>query len=151
MARNFKVELTIRTSQRSHRIEELPFEVRPRQTQTAPHLRVVRDGARISWAILLLFRDYRPMAFFGSLGIVLIAIASVAFAISGGSGRVLFMATDTLAILMAVTGLLAITIGTIISVIGRRLQELEGKVDRVTLASVLKDNRTIEGWRGMGR
>ena len=141
-ARNFEieVELTIKTSQRSYRIVEVPFEVRPRPAETAPHLRVVRDGARISWAILLLFRDYRPMAFFGYLGILLIGFAALLFEISGGNGRALFLATDTLATLVAVSGLLAIATGAVISVLGRRFQELEGKVDMVTTAGLLEDD-----------
>ena len=83
-AHNFEieVELTIKTSRRSYRITEVPFNVRPRPAETPPHLRVVRDGARISWAILLLFRDYRPMAFFGALGVLLLAIAAPLFGVS---------------------------------------------------------------------
>lgn len=140
-ARNFEieVELTIKTSQRSYRIEEVPFEVRPRPTETPPHLRVVRDGMRISWAIVLLFRDYRPMAFFGSLGVLLVAFAALLYAISGGAGHVAFMAADTLATLVAVSGLLSVATGAVISVLSRRFQELEGKVDMVTTAGLLKD------------
>jgi glycosyltransferase involved in cell wall biosynthesis len=140
-ARNFEieVELTIKTSQRSYRIREVPFEVRPRPAETAPHLRVVRDGARIAWAIVLLFRDYRPMAFFGSLGVLLLALSFALFAISGGAGHVGFMSTDTLAILVAASGLLSVASGSVISVLGRRLQELEGKVDMVTTSALLGD------------
>lgn len=138
-ARNFEieVELTIKTSERHYRISEIPFEVRPRLAETEPRLRVVRDGARILWAILLLFRDYRPMAFFGSLGILLGVTASLLYATSGVNGRVLFLATDTLATLTAFAGLLAIATGAIISVLSRRLQDLEGKVDMVTTAGLL--------------
>jgi len=141
-ARNFEieVELTIKTSQRSYRILEVPFTVRPRPAETAPHLRVVRDGLRISWAILLLFRDYRPMAFFGGLGLVLLAVAAALEAISGGVGTFWFLATDTLALLVAVSGLLAISVGATVSVLGRRFQELEGKVDMVTTAGLLEDD-----------
>jgi glycosyltransferase involved in cell wall biosynthesis len=142
-ARNFEieVELTVKTSQRNYRILEVPFQVRPRPIETRPHLRVVRDGARISWAILLLFRDYRPMAFFGSLGAMLLLIAALLFAISGGAGRAWFLATDTLAMLVAVSALLAVTTGAVVSVLGRRFQELEGKVDMVTTAGLLEDDR----------
>ncbi len=140
-SRNFEieVELTIKTTQRSYRIVEVPFEVRPRPAQTRPHLRVVRDGARIAWAILLLFRDYRPMAFFGSLGAFLLVLAALLFQVSGGAGRVWFMSTDTLATLIAISGLLSLTAGMVVSVLGRRFQELEGKVDMVTTAALLDD------------
>ena len=100
----------------------------------------MRDGARISWAILLLFRDYRPMAFFGGLGFILLAVAAALEAISGGIGMFWFLATDTLALLVAVSGLLSISAGAVISVVGRRFQELEGKVDMVTTAALLDDD-----------
>jgi glycosyltransferase involved in cell wall biosynthesis len=141
-ARNFEieVELTIKTSQRGYRIAEVPYEVRPRPAETSPHLRVVRDGARISWAILLLFRDYRPMAFFGSMGVLLLLVAAVLFAISDGVGRFWFLATDTFALLVAISGLLAVATGAVVSVLGRRFQELEGKVDMVTTAGLGGDD-----------
>jgi glycosyltransferase involved in cell wall biosynthesis len=137
-ARNFEieVELTIKTTQRSYRIVEVPFKVRPRPPETRPHLRVVRDGARISWAILLLFRDYRPMTFFGTIGVVLLAVAAGLFAVSNGVGRAWFLPTDTLAALVAIAGILAVCVGAIVSVLARRFQELEAKVDMVTTAGV---------------
>ncbi len=60
-----EVELTIKTSQRSYRIREVPYSGPPSAEGIRSHLSVVRDGPEISWAILLLFRDYRPLAFFG--------------------------------------------------------------------------------------
>ena len=141
-ARNFEieVELTIKTSQRSYRITEVPFKVRPRPAATPPHLHVVRDGARISWAILLLFRDYRPMAFFGSLSVVLLAFAALLYGVSGGAGHVWFLPADILATLVAVSGLLSLATGGVLSVLARRFQELEAKVDMVTTATLLKDD-----------
>lgn len=139
-ARNFEieVELTIKTSERHYRISEVPFEVRPRLEGTEPRLRVFRDGARILWAILLLFRDYRPMAFFGILGLLLLASALLAYANSGGAGQVLFLATDIFTMLVAISGLLAIAAGAITSVLSRRFHELESKVDMVTTAGLLE-------------
>jgi len=141
-ARNFEieVELTIKTSQRGYRITEVPYKVRPRPTGTPPHLRVVRDGARISWAILLLFRDYRPMAFFGSLGVVLLAFAALLYGVSGGASHVGFLPADTLATLVAASGLLSLATGVVVSVLARRFEELEAKIDLVTTAALLKDD-----------
>ena len=140
-SRNFEieVELTIKTSQRSYRIREIPYQVKPRSSESAPHLRVVRDGLRISWAILLLFRDYRPMAFFGAVGILWLVLAAMTYWVSGGTGSLSFLSVDTIATLMAITGLLSFTIGTILSVLSRRFAELEGKVDMVTTVGLGRD------------
>ena len=134
-----EVELTIKTSQRSYRIMEIPYVVRPRPEASASHLRVVRDGARISWAILLLFRDYRPMAFFGGAGIVWLVLAAIVFWASDGTGRFLFLPLDTVGLLLAIFGLLSFTVGTILSVLSRRFQEIENKVDMVTTIGLAKD------------
>jgi glycosyltransferase involved in cell wall biosynthesis len=149
-ARNFEieVELTIKTTQRSYRIVEVPFKVRPRLPGTRPHLRVLRDGARISWAILLLFRDYRPMAFFGVIGLVLMAVAAGLFAASNGVGRAWFLSTDALASLVAVAGLLTVCTGAIVSVLARRFQELEAKVDMITTAGISELAAPVEALPG---
>ena len=126
-----EVELTIKTSQRRYRIREIPFEVRPRAEGTSTHLRVFRDGLKISWAILLLFRDYRPLAFFSIVGTAWMLLAVLLYALWGG-GKILFIPVDALSLLVAVAGLLSFTIGATLSVIARRFEEIEGKVDMVT-------------------
>jgi glycosyltransferase involved in cell wall biosynthesis len=127
-----EVELTIKTSLRSYRIREIPFTVRPRPAGTATHLSVLRDGLRISWAILLLFRDYRPMAFFGTLGVWLELLALVVGAL-GGPG------SESAPTLIAIAGFLAFAVGAVASVQARRFQELENKIDAVTTAGLLKE------------
>jgi glycosyltransferase involved in cell wall biosynthesis len=133
-ARGFEieVELTIKTSLRSYRIREIPFTVRPRPDGSASHLSVLRDGMRISWAILLLFRDYRPMAFFGILGLWLEVVALIV-GVVGGTGAAV------VAGLFAVAGFLSFAVGALASVLARRFQELENKIDAVTTAGLLKD------------
>ena len=138
-SRNFEieVELTIKTTERSYRITEVPFVVRPRPPGSTPHLRVFRDGFRIGWAIIVLFRNYRPMAFFGVLATAFLLLATLVYASTGGLGTVWFVPADALALLLAVAGLLWLAVGALASVLGRRLQELEGKVDMVTTNGLL--------------
>jgi hypothetical protein len=138
-SRNFEieVELTVKTTERSYRITEIPFTVRPRPPGSAPHLRVFRDGFRIGWAIIVLFRNYRPMAFFGALAAAFLLFAALVYASTRGLGTVWFVPSDALALLLAVAGLLWLAVGALASVLGRRLQELEGKVDMVTTNGLL--------------
>jgi glycosyltransferase involved in cell wall biosynthesis len=140
-SRNFEieVELTIKTSQRSYRIREVPYQVRPRPPGSTPHLRAGRDGLRISWAILLLFRDYRPMAFFGVAGVLWLLLAASTYWIFGEDGRIWFLPAGVVALLFAIAGLLSFTIGSVLSVLARRFAELEGKVDMVTTVGLGKD------------
>lgn len=139
-SRNFEieVELTIKTSQRSYRIREIPFQVRPRADGTTTHLRVLRDGFRISWAIVLLFRDYRPMAFFGILGAWLLVLATLVLGL-GATWTLGPLTGSMVAAFVGAAGLLAFAVGALASVLSRRFVELEGKVDAVTTAGLLRD------------
>jgi glycosyltransferase involved in cell wall biosynthesis len=134
-----EVELTIKTSQRSYRIREVPFEVRQRAEGTSTHLHVFRDGLKIAWAILLLFRDYRPLAFFSLVGVAWTVVALVLYGLWGG-GRFLFLPVDALAIVATAIALLSFAVGANLSVVGRRFEELEGKVDMVTTVGLGRDS-----------
>jgi glycosyltransferase involved in cell wall biosynthesis len=57
---------------------ETPYGARP--AGSASKLRTVRDGIRISWMIVQLFREERPMAFF-ALAFAALALASLALGI----------------------------------------------------------------------
>jgi glycosyltransferase involved in cell wall biosynthesis len=134
-----EVELTIKTSQRRYRIREVPFQVRQRAEGTSTHLHVFRDGLKISWAILLLFRDYRPFAFFTLFGAAWAVIALALYGLWGG-GTFLFVPVDALAIIATAIALLAFAVGANLSVVGRRFEELEGKVDMVTTVGLGRDS-----------
>jgi glycosyltransferase involved in cell wall biosynthesis len=145
-SRNFEieVELTIKTTQHSYRIVEVPVTVRPRPSDTQPHLHVIRDGSRIAWAILLLFRNYRPMAFFGTLGLVFLVLAALVYSMTGGVGMIWFAPAEAVSLLLAIAGLLWLSVGSLASVLGRRFQELESKVDMVTTNGLLTSPETTE-------
>ena len=130
-SRNFEVEveLTIKTTQRSYRLTEVPIRVRQRPVGSVSRLRVVRDGFRILWAITLLFRDYRPMAFFGGIGVALgvLSLATLFFA-SGfdSAGQPTGYVFGTL---LAIAAIVSLAVGAVLSTLARRFTELEGKVD----------------------
>jgi hypothetical protein len=48
-------------------VEEIPVAYRARPKGSASKLRTYVDGLRILKALVLFFRDYRPMVFFGAL------------------------------------------------------------------------------------
>jgi hypothetical protein len=47
---------------------EVPIDLRTRPEGSYSKLSRVGDGTRVLWTVFLLFRDYRPMAFFGARG-----------------------------------------------------------------------------------
>ena len=64
-----EVELTVKAAERHFRIVEVPIDLRPRPEGSFSKVSLVGDGSRVLWTIVMLFRDYRPMAFFGGSGL----------------------------------------------------------------------------------
>src|SRR5437870_3337748 len=75
LSRGFEleIELTIQAVDKSFSMIEIPVPFRGRTDGSGSKLRTVRDGLRILRLLVVLFRDYRPLAFFSTIG----AIAAV--------------------------------------------------------------------------
>ncbi|MEW6336710.1 MAG: glycosyltransferase [Acidobacteriota bacterium] len=130
-----EVELTIKALQRGFAIREVPVDLRRRPAGSASKIRIVRDGLAIGWTILSLFRDYKPLTFFGGLGLVLALAGAV-------PGAGLFLdyartgAPPPLAHALTCAGLFGAGIvlalvGLVLHAIARRFQELEVSLERL--------------------
>lgn len=124
-----EAELTIKSLERGYRLSEVPVTLRDRGEGSRSKIRIVRDGLRILGTIFALFRDYKPLTFFGSAGLVMILLAVIPGlrAIIGflETGLVEHFPSAILAVGMVLTGLLFITVGLILHTLNRRFQELE--------------------------
>ena len=72
LSRGFEleIELTIQAVDKSFSMTEIPVPFRGRTDGSGSKLRTVRDGLRILRLLVVLFRDYRPLAFFGTIGAI---------------------------------------------------------------------------------
>jgi len=79
LSRGFEleIELTIQAVDKSFSMTEIPVPFRGRTNGSDSKLRTVRDGLRILRLLVVLFRDYRPLAFFGTIGAI-VATAGLA-------------------------------------------------------------------------
>lgn len=127
-----ETELTIKAIARGMRIIEIPTPLTARPEGSHSKIRLFRDGFLIVNTILALFRDYKPLTFFGAPGLVL-------FLLGIGSGitialdlwPVLTAQRPLLAIVstgMTLCGLLLIAVGLVLHSIARRSQEFEYQV-----------------------
>lgn len=124
-----ETELTIKALQRGYRIAEVPVVLRPRPEGSHSKIRIVNDGLKILLTILALFRDYKPLTFFGGLGAILILLGLI----PGGvaiyefleTGLVLRFPSAILSVGTVLSGMLLIVVGLILHTINRRFQELE--------------------------
>jgi glycosyltransferase involved in cell wall biosynthesis len=73
-----ETELTIQMLYYQCRIVEVQVPYRERPGGAKSKLRTFRDGFRVMWKLFSLFRSFKPLTFFGSVGIVLFILALLA-------------------------------------------------------------------------
>ena len=123
-----ETELTIKAIERGFRIVEIPINLTHRPPGSHSKIKFFRDGVIIINTILALFRDYKPLTFFGGTGLVLLALAlvpgltAIVKFVNTGAAR---LPAAALAVALALCGLLSITVGLVLHSIARRAQEFE--------------------------
>ena len=125
---DIEAELSVQAQTHGFRVDEHPIEYRPRHPDSASKLNTFRDGTHILRGILILFRDYRPIAFFGSLAILL-ALASLASGWAAvddylRTGFVNHLPRAVLAAGLFILSALSMSLGVLLSSINRRSTEL---------------------------
>ena len=73
-----ETEISIHAVDKRWRIEDVPIDYRDRPEGSYSKLSTFGDGAKVLKAITSLFKDYRPLAFFGWLALILLVLAVVA-------------------------------------------------------------------------
>lgn len=73
-----ETELTVQAVEKGFMLAEVAVPFRERALGTESKLRTVRDGLRILRLLVVLFRDYRPLLFFGVIAFVLFVLGLAA-------------------------------------------------------------------------
>jgi glycosyltransferase involved in cell wall biosynthesis len=116
-----EAEMTIKAVHRGFRVVEVPVSLVPRPAGSSSKIRIVQDGVLILNAIVALFRDYKPLTFFGVTALILGVLAIGAFFLD-------FRVTAiVLALFAGVTG----ATGVILHTVTRHFQELETHLQRL--------------------
>jgi glycosyltransferase involved in cell wall biosynthesis len=127
-----EAEMTIKAIERGYSIVEVPVDLKPRPDGSRSKLRLVQDGLLILRTIITLFRDYRPLTFFGGAGIVLIVLGLVpgirVIVDYFETGLVPRLPSAVLAVGLVLTGVLSIVVGLILHTISRRFRELDSQL-----------------------
>jgi len=131
---DIETEMTIQCLYRKWVIREVPVAYGERPEGSESKLSTFSDGLRVIFRILSLFRSYKPLTFFGGLGIVFFVMGGTAAATvilsdwTAGSGFRLSLIIIG-ASLMAMS-LIAISIGVIVQLINFRFLELDSVLRR---------------------
>jgi glycosyltransferase involved in cell wall biosynthesis len=141
-----ETELTIKAVERGFRIKEVPIDLTRRPEGSHSKIQFVRDGFLIVNTTLTLFRDYKPLTFFGAAGLLLVLLALVcgALALFGPAGAWpgVRLASAIASAALFICGLLSLAAGLIVHSIARRSQELEYRMQ--VLADELRAGRGEE-------
>lgn len=123
-----EAELSLQALAHEFQVAEIPVRYRARPHASVSKLHAFRDGRRILLALLAFFRDYRPITFFGLLGLVLIGLSLLAgvpvIAEYARTGMVYRLPLAVLAVGLALLGAMALLGGVILSSVKRRAAEL---------------------------
>jgi glycosyltransferase involved in cell wall biosynthesis len=124
-----ETEVTIKALHRGFRLVEVPVNLTTRPEGSFSKIRIFRDGFLILNTLLALFRDYKPLTFFGGVGLGIIALGFIPGVIVIyefiETGSVLRLPSAVLAVGLILCGLISITVGLILHTIVRRSQELD--------------------------
>ncbi len=124
-----EVELTIKALARGYRITEVPVRLTRRPEGSLSKIRIVQDGFVILNTILTLFRDYKPLTFFGGMGLFFMVLGFVPGTVVVvefiRTGLVPRLPSAVLAVGLVLSGMLLLVVGLVLHTITRRFQELE--------------------------
>ena len=124
-----ETEMTIKALERGFTVVETPVNLVKRVSGSHSKIRIGSDGVLIMGTILGLFRDYRPLTFFGGLGLILILLGCLpgARVISDyvQTGLVPHLPSAILAVGLVLSGLIFALVGVILHTIARRFQEFD--------------------------
>jgi glycosyltransferase involved in cell wall biosynthesis len=150
-----ETELTIKALERGYRIVEVPVNLTSRPSGSFSKIRIVNDGFRIVNTILTLLRDYKPLTFFGSAGIVLILLGAIPGFIVifefFETGLVPRLPSAVLAVGLVLAGLLSITVGLVLHTIVRRSQEFDYQLRKLLDETKYQIQREMNGGREQDR
>jgi glycosyltransferase involved in cell wall biosynthesis len=140
-----ETELSVLAMEREFRTVEIPVRLRSRPQGSFSKISVIRDGFRISHAIFMLLRDYRPFVFFGWAGVITayLGILPGLFLtyefMQKGTVRI---PTAVLATGLVLSGLILILVGVMLAGLNRRFRDLDYRL--TLLADELRRERNPE-------
>ncbi|MCM1100327.1 MAG: glycosyltransferase family 2 protein [Clostridium sp.] len=131
-----ETEMTIHAVYYNMQVENVVVEYRDRPEGSVSKLNTYSDGARVIRKMLQLYKNYKPFAFFGMAGLLLVLVAAVLFVPVGlaylESGLVQRFPTLIVCGFMALAGVQSFFAGMILEVMGAKdRRDFEYRLNRV--------------------
>lgn len=135
-----ETEMTINALDKRFNIKEIPINFRDRPEGSVSKLNTFSDGMKVLRTIAIMFKEYRPMIFFGTISVLFFIVAAVFFFPVLGE----FMKTHSVprfptlifSLICGVIGTISFAIGVILDVLVKK-----NKQDFITRLNVLSSER----------
>lgn len=137
-----ETELTILALDRGFRTLEVQIRLEERPSGSHSKIHIVRDGFRILSAVFALLRDYRPLTFFGGLGVlsmILGLVPGVFVVLKYFETGLVRIPLAVLATGMEIGGLTLLLTGVTLTTLARRFREINAQ-----LANLERDLRYLD-------
>ncbi len=123
-----ETEMTLHALVHGLVVHEIPVAYGARPEGSSSKLRTFHDGARVLRTIGNLYKHYRPLAFFGGFGVVLLLVGLMTGILVTiefiEHGQVIGVARAVLAVACGILGVIALATGFILDTVNRRAREL---------------------------
>jgi Glycosyltransferases involved in cell wall biogenesis len=131
-----ETELTIKALDRGFVLQEIPVSLVPRPEGSFSKIRIGGDGVRIVAMIFGMLRDYKPLTFFGGIGLLAIVLGLIPGAIVVvefiRTRYITHVPSAVLAVGMELFGAVLVAIGLILHTVVRHSQELNVRLQLMT-------------------
>jgi glycosyltransferase involved in cell wall biosynthesis len=131
---DIETEMTVQCLYRRWIIREVPVAYRERPEGSTSKLNTFEDGLKVIFRILSLFRSYKPLTFFGGIGILLFlgsaGLAAMVATRSWNPDSGFRISLIILAAALLAMSLVAVSIGVIVQLINFRFLELDSVLRR---------------------
>jgi len=134
-----ETEMTIKALHRGFRIVEVPVDLVERPAGSHSKIRVLHDGVIILTTILALFRDYKPLTFFGGLGALMVLGGAIPALWAASHWSLDRLPVALLAAVLVLAGVITAVAGLVLHTVARHFQELDLHLQ--TLSSDREDER----------
>jgi len=130
LSRGFEIEteMTLHALEHGFTIQELPVPYGARPEGSESKLHTFKDGYRVLTTILRIFKDHRPVLFFGSIGAMLLmfsfGVGVLTLEEFARLQRVEGVARSVLGVAVGIAGLLSIATGLMLDTVNRRIGAL---------------------------
>ena len=129
LSKGFEIEteMTLHALENGLAIKEVSIAYGTRPEGSRSKLNTFTDGWRVLKAILWIFKDYRPLLFFGVTGLVIFLLGIISGVVVlnefAATAKVTHPSTAVLAATLCTVGLLCMTTGLILDTVNRRSRE----------------------------